>query len=380
MNDRKNCKGCHRPIPVEGASRCTPCAEKHKASERARSVARRPRREWNGAQAKQRAKKRGASGAWTDEEMSKRAAALGNVCLYCGGPAGEADHFKPLSKGGTNNLENIVPSCGPCNRDKGGKDPVEWLIETKKVNGVIQRLLEVHFKSPQVGDLSPQGLPNSLPGAANLRLLPGNESPQSLPKGFTESTSREIYTPSSLEDRDRAAAQEWVGRFSDYRDAKRGLVITGPRDPFERTNRIVSVLGKNGVSAAVAFLTNIVGDEGIEAVEGVLLFPNLLDNAKFATRVEEVIEYRLARGLPTVVYIPHEPYKKKPRFQRLISRLMATCHHYGRAPLPRRFTEAEKEAALEAAHEANAWPTDECNWIAEQSEGDSVENLHRLAG
>ena len=350
MNDRKKCKGCYKPIPVEGSSRCPPCAEEHKARERTRSAAQRPKGKWNGAQATQRAKKCGAPGAWTDEEMAKRVVMLGNVCVYCGGPAEEADHFKPLSKGGTNHSENLIPSCGPCNKDKGDKDPMEWLIETKKAEGVMKRLLGVLPKSPQVKDHSPQGLPNSPRGGAKSATWQGNGSPQGLPKGFTESTSGGIYTPSSLEDRDRAAAREWVGRISEYRDVKRGLVITGLRNPYERMNRIVSALANRGVSATVATLTEVVGDESPEAFDGVLLCPNLFDNAKSASRVEEVIEYRLARGLPTVVYIPPECDKKKPRFQRLITRLMTTCHHYGSDPLPKskRMTEDQKMAAYEA--------------------------------
>ena len=36
------------------------------------------------------------------------------------GKAGwEIDHSIPISKGGTNHLNNLIPSCIPCNRDKG---------------------------------------------------------------------------------------------------------------------------------------------------------------------------------------------------------------------------------------------------------------------
>jgi 5-methylcytosine-specific restriction endonuclease McrA len=348
VNDRKNCKGCYKPIPVEGSSRCPPCAEKHKAQERARQAAQSPKDKWNGAQATQRAKKCGAPGAWTDEEMSKRVVMLGNVCVYCGGPAEEADHFKPLSNGGTNYLENLVPSCGPCNKDKGDKDPLEWLIETKKAEGVMKRLLAILPKSPQVGDHSPQSLPNSPPGGAKWATWQGNGSPQGLPKGFTESTSGGIYTPSPLEDRDCAAEREWVARIADYRDAKRGLVITGLGHPYERMNSMRAILGKKGVGAIVATLTDVVGDESPEEFNGVLLCPNLFDNAKFASRVEEVIEDRIASGLLTVIYIAPDTEKKKPRFKRLITRLVATCHHYRRDPLPKRVTVGEKMAAYEA--------------------------------
>ncbi len=46
-------------------------------------------------------------------------------CGYCGIPEARAggvltrDHFKPLTKGGRNSLDNLVYSCERCNRAKG---------------------------------------------------------------------------------------------------------------------------------------------------------------------------------------------------------------------------------------------------------------------
>ncbi|WP_369406295.1 HNH endonuclease [Nocardiopsis trehalosi] len=36
-------------------------------------------------------------------------------CHWCGAPATTADHLVPRSLGGTNTLDNYVPSCSPCN-------------------------------------------------------------------------------------------------------------------------------------------------------------------------------------------------------------------------------------------------------------------------
>lgn len=39
--------------------------------------------------------------------------------LRCdGAPATTVDHIVPVSRGGTNALENLQPACGPCNRQK----------------------------------------------------------------------------------------------------------------------------------------------------------------------------------------------------------------------------------------------------------------------
>lgn len=55
---------------------------------------------------------------------------LGNQrCAYCdelftGLP--EPEHVVPLSRGGRNDLGNLLPACRPCNIDKGDATPVEW--------------------------------------------------------------------------------------------------------------------------------------------------------------------------------------------------------------------------------------------------------------
>lgn len=48
-------------------------------------------------------------------------------CTYCGGSGGTVDHFIPLSRGGTDTLENLRPACITCNVSKNDSDPHEWL-------------------------------------------------------------------------------------------------------------------------------------------------------------------------------------------------------------------------------------------------------------
>jgi uncharacterized protein YbaR (Trm112 family) len=58
------------------------------------------------------------------------------TCFYCGERGGklEADHIKPFSKGGTNDLENLTTSCRRCNRQKKDKT-VEEFEEWRVGNG-----------------------------------------------------------------------------------------------------------------------------------------------------------------------------------------------------------------------------------------------------
>src|SRR5438128_9847091 len=48
-------------------------------------------------------------------------------CAYCGAPATDWDHLRPLVKGKRstgycNEIRNLVPACGPCNQSKSGQD------------------------------------------------------------------------------------------------------------------------------------------------------------------------------------------------------------------------------------------------------------------
>jgi len=51
------------------------------------------------------------------------------ICPYCGKPFenGHIDHIRPVSKGGTNNRENLVYCCAPCNLSKHDKLLEDWL-------------------------------------------------------------------------------------------------------------------------------------------------------------------------------------------------------------------------------------------------------------
>lgn len=49
------------------------------------------------------------------------------VCVYCGRPANQIDHFFPISQTGTNDDFNLVPACARCNRSKQDHDPVKWM-------------------------------------------------------------------------------------------------------------------------------------------------------------------------------------------------------------------------------------------------------------
>jgi 5-methylcytosine-specific restriction endonuclease McrA len=76
-----------------------------------------------------RVRERGAPGSYTAQEWRDKVELLGGCCIYCGrddvklGP----DHKVPLSRGGSNDIENIVPACRSCNSRKRTRTAHEYL-------------------------------------------------------------------------------------------------------------------------------------------------------------------------------------------------------------------------------------------------------------
>jgi len=66
-----------------------------------------------------RARKVAALGAYTTAQWLDLVCLYGGCCGYCGVAATlEPDHRVPLSRGGSNWIENIIPCCRPCNTRK----------------------------------------------------------------------------------------------------------------------------------------------------------------------------------------------------------------------------------------------------------------------
>jgi hypothetical protein len=59
------------------------------------------------------------------------------TCVYCGKVGGllEGDHAIPVSRGGDDNLNNIVTACRTCNRQKRNKQVEEFLAWKGRSNG-----------------------------------------------------------------------------------------------------------------------------------------------------------------------------------------------------------------------------------------------------
>lgn len=81
--------------------------------------------------------KLGAKGSHTLEEYLKVIADYEWKCAYCGKTLTRSmvtkDHVVPLSRGGSDDISNIVTACFPCNLSKGAKSLDDWIMWKKTV-------------------------------------------------------------------------------------------------------------------------------------------------------------------------------------------------------------------------------------------------------
>lgn len=74
-----------------------------------------------------RARKRGAGGSFTPEELEAVFAKQRYRCANCGVKAKlVGDHKIALAKGGANDISNMEGLCSPCNHRKNAKDEIAW--------------------------------------------------------------------------------------------------------------------------------------------------------------------------------------------------------------------------------------------------------------
>lgn len=76
---------------------------------------------------RQREKSRTRVKRYRERQKNKKLQEPDPKCEYCGDDAEELDHLIPVSKGGTDDPENLVHACKRCNRSKNGKDLADFL-------------------------------------------------------------------------------------------------------------------------------------------------------------------------------------------------------------------------------------------------------------
>jgi len=109
---------------------------------------RRYRREHPEVRQRARARRVDAEGSFTAEELRLKYAEFDNRCVYCGDVATlTPDHMIPLSRGGSNYIDNVVPACYACNVKKSAMTSEEFFasIDVGREEGVlIRRYINEH--------------------------------------------------------------------------------------------------------------------------------------------------------------------------------------------------------------------------------------------
>lgn len=85
---------------------------------------------------RRRAREHGAIGTYSWAEVTRLWLQFDRQCAYCHTPTNlsaiQAEHVYPLSKGGANNLTNLLPSCGGCNADKRDLLLHDWQTDRER--------------------------------------------------------------------------------------------------------------------------------------------------------------------------------------------------------------------------------------------------------
>lgn len=104
----------------------------------------------------------------------------GDLCVYCQEAEGDTvDHITPISRGGTDDFDNLALACNACNGGKAGREPV-GRYEPKSATARAAHVRYVRSCSPEHSE-HPEQTPSLSPS-------PQTPQPHTHPRG-------DIYTP-----------------------------------------------------------------------------------------------------------------------------------------------------------------------------------------
>ncbi|QPB43420.1 HNH endonuclease [Rodentibacter haemolyticus] len=98
-----------------------------------------------------------AGGSYTEQEISILRNKLNDMCRFCGkslNGGGDIEHLTPISRGGSNNINNLTLSCHKCNKEKTNKTLFEYLEWRQERKLHIRDIEYIEFPD---NPLSPRG-------------------------------------------------------------------------------------------------------------------------------------------------------------------------------------------------------------------------------
>lgn len=96
-------------------------------------------------------------------QLARVIAVYGDKCCYCDSIPTTVEHLIPRSRGGTNHISNLRPSCHTCNHRKGDRTPSEWLGDRcppqwRDLVAPLPRVQERISRSPLTQPVLPPGI------------------------------------------------------------------------------------------------------------------------------------------------------------------------------------------------------------------------------
>jgi hypothetical protein len=88
---------------------------------------------WKAKEMRRRARKNNASGEFSQIDLERLWLRFQRRCAYCSSLIArtqiQADHVHPISRGGRNDVSNLLPACHECNADKRDLFLHEWAAD-----------------------------------------------------------------------------------------------------------------------------------------------------------------------------------------------------------------------------------------------------------
>lgn len=124
-----------KPAPFREERECAWCGHAFIATRRDRMYCT-TKHKVKASKARRRSAEHGSQGTYTWAEVTKLWLLIGACCAYCHEPKRndeiEPDHVEPLSRGGSNSITNVVPSCKLCNSDKRDLALDDWYLDRER--------------------------------------------------------------------------------------------------------------------------------------------------------------------------------------------------------------------------------------------------------